>query len=66
MLDTAVAMLQASVEALRGESGQGLDGHDFGQAFAIAFAFAQIRDNLSDLAERLLEQTGEAAPRRAD
>jgi len=65
-LDTAVAMLQASVEALRGESGQGLDGHDFGQAFAIAFAFAQIRDNLSDLAERLLEQTGEAAPRRAD
>ena len=57
-LDHAVAALQSSVDALRGSGGD-LDGHEFGQAFAIAFTFAQIRDNLADLAERLREQAGE-------
>ncbi|WP_179221798.1 FUSC family protein [Inquilinus limosus] len=66
-LDQAVAALQSSVDALRGASGEGLDGREFGQAFAIAFTFAQIRDNLADLAERLREQAGEAtAPLTAD
>ncbi|WP_162146135.1 FUSC family protein [Inquilinus limosus] len=60
-LDQAVAALQSSVDALRGTGGDGLDGREFGQAFAIAFTFAQIRDNLADLAERLREQAGDAA-----
>lgn len=59
-LDDAVAALQSSVDALRGAGGEGLDGREFGQAFTIAFTFAQIRDNLADLAERLREQAGEA------
>jgi uncharacterized membrane protein YccC len=58
-LDQAVAALQSSVDALRGVGGDGLDGREFGQAFAIAFTFAQLRDNLADLAERLREQAGE-------
>jgi uncharacterized membrane protein YccC len=61
-LDQAVASLQSSVDALRGAGGDELDGHEFGQAFALAFTFAQIRDNLADLAERLREQAGEATP----
>jgi len=66
-LDQAVAALQSSVDALRGADGDGLDGREFGQAFAIAFTFAQLRDNLADLAERLREQAGEApAPLTAD
>lgn len=62
-LDQAVAALQGSVDALRGPGGDGLDGREFGQAFAIAFTFAQIRDNLADLADRLREQAGEASNR---
>lgn len=66
-LDQAVAALQSSVDALRGAGGDGLDGREFGQAFALAFTFAQLRDNLADLAERLREQAGEApAPLTAD
>ena len=60
-LDQAVAALQSSVDALRGTSGSALDGREFGQAFALAFTFAQIRDNLADLAERLREQAGDSA-----
>ena len=61
-LDQAVAALQSSVDALRGTSGSALDGREFGQAFALAFTFAQIRDNLADLAERLREKAGDSAP----